>query len=171
SQISAEKIVTVPLIEGAANTFKDEMEVVIRARTSDQRLYFTTDGSMPDTSSQAFEKPLVIRNTTIVRAIAARGDGNTSLVASAVFQKIPNQWSIRIFSRYSSQYAAGGDLALIDGLRGNRNFSTGAWQGYQGQDLVAVIDLGKLQQVQKLSAGFSQDLGSWIGMLRRVEFE
>jgi hypothetical protein len=170
SHISAGKIVPVPLIEGSANTFKDQMEIVIRARTGDQRLYFTTDGSEPDTNSQVFGKSLVIRDTTTVKAIAVGSDGAKSLITRAVFQKIPHEWSIRLRSRYSSQYAAGGDFALIDGVRGNRNFST-AWQGYQGQDFVAVIDLGKVQQVRKLGAGFLQDIGSWIWMPRRVEFE
>src|SRR6185436_7768888 len=63
------------------------------------------------------------------------------------------------------------DLAVIDGVRGNANFSTGAWQGYQGQDFVAVIDLGKVQDISKVGAGFLQDVGSWIWMPRRVEFE
>jgi predicted alpha-1,2-mannosidase len=171
SHISAEKIVPVPLIEGPANTFKDQMEIVIRARAGDHRLYFTTDGSKPDTSSPVFGKSLVIHNTTTVKAIAVGSNGAKSLITSAVFQRIPRDWSISIFSRYSSHYAAGGDLALIDGVRGNRNFSTGSWQGYQGQDLVAVIDLGKIQEVRKLGAGFLQDVGSWIWMPRRVEFE
>lgn len=171
SHISAGKIVPVPLIEGPANTFKDQMEVVIRGRAGDHRLYFTTDGSKPDTSSPVFGKPLVIHNTTTVKAIAVGSNGAKSLITSAVFQKIPHDWSIRLFSRYSSHYAAGGDLALIDGIRGNRNFSTGSWQGYQGQDLVAVIDLGKVQEVRTLGAGFLQDVGSWIWMPRRVEFE
>ena len=166
-----ETLVPVPLIEAPANTFKDQMEVLIRARARDERLYFTTDGSPPDTSSPVFRKPLVIRNTTTVKAIAVGSNGAKSLITSAVFQKIPHDWSIRLFSRYSSQYAAGGDLALIDGIRGNRNFSTGAWQGYQGQDFVAVIDLGRVQEVRKLAAGFLQDAGSWIWMPRRVEFE
>src|SRR6185295_452201 len=69
------------------------------------------------------------------------------------------------------QYAASGELALIDGIRGNNNFSTGAWQGYQGQDFRAVIDLGKLQTVTSVGAGFLQDVGSWIWMPKRVEFE
>src|SRR6185436_20857316 len=63
------------------------------------------------------------------------------------------------------------DLAVIDGVRGNANFSTGAWQGYQGQDFLAIIDLGKVQDISKLGAGFLQDVGSWIWMPRRVEFE
>lgn len=171
SRISAPKIVPVPLIEGLANTFKDQMEVVIRARSGDQRLYFTTDGSEPDTGSLVFEKSLVIRNTTTIKAIAVGGNGAKSLITSAVFQKIPHDWSVRLSSRYSSQYAAGGDLALIDGVRGDRNFSTGSWQGYQGQDFVAVIDLGKAREVRKLGAGFLQDIGSWIWMPRRIEFE
>jgi len=171
ASISTEKILAVPLIEAPANTFKDQMEFVIRARGVGERLHFTTDGSPPDASSQVFEKSLAIRNTTTVKAIAIDRNGARSLVTSAVFNKIPHDWSIRLFSRYASQYAAGGDLALIDGVRGNGNFHTGAWQGYQGQDLVAVIDLGRVQEVRKLGAGFLQDVGSWIWMPRRIEFE
>jgi predicted alpha-1,2-mannosidase len=171
SKIAAEKIVPVPLIEARANTFKGQMQIGIRARGNDQRVYFTTNQTEPDTSSRVFEKSLVIRDTTTVKAIAVSSNGARSLTTTAVFHRIPQDWSIDIASHYSSQYAAGGDLAVIDGVRGNANFSTGAWQGYQGQDFVAVIDLGKLQNVSKVGAGFLQDVGSWIWMPRRVEFE
>ena len=171
SHISAAKLVLVPVIEAPAKTFKEQMEVVIPSRSGQQRIYFTTDESEPDTNSQVFARPFVIRKTTTVKAIAVGSNGARSLIASAVFQKIPHEWSISIASHYSSQYAAGGDLALIDGVRGNRNFSTGSWQGYEGQDFVAVIDLGKIQEIRKLGAGFLQDIGSWIWMPRRVEFE
>jgi predicted alpha-1,2-mannosidase len=170
SSISATRIVLPPLVEAQANTFKDQLEVVIRARDAGQKVYFTTDGSEPDTTSQVFEKPLVIRSTTTVKATAVGSNGSKSLVTTAAFQKIPHDWSVHLFSRYASQYAAGGDLALIDGVRGNNNFHTGAWQGYQGQDIVAVIDLGRVREVRKLGAGFLQDAGSWIWMPRRVEF-
>jgi hypothetical protein len=169
SQIAAVRSVAVPVIEALANTFKDQTEVMIRARGN--RLYFTTDGSQPDMNSRVFEKPIVIRSTTTVKAMAVDANGAKSLVTRAVFQKIPHNRNINIFSRYSSQYAAGGDLALIDGVRGNQNFSTGAWQGYQGQNFVAIIDLGQIQDVKKLGAGFLQDIGSWIWMPRRIEFE
>jgi hypothetical protein len=171
ARISAEKIVAVPLIEGPSNTFRDQLEVVIKAAGRNQRLYFTTDGSEPEATSPVFEKPLVISKTTVIKAISVDSRGAKSLMASAVFQKIPHEWSIQLLSRYSSQYAAGGDLAVIDGVRGTKNFSTGAWQGYQGQDFVAVIDLGRIQQLHKFGAGFLQDVGAWIWMPRRVEFE
>jgi hypothetical protein len=60
---------------------------------------------------------------------------------------------------------------LIDGIRGTANWSGGGWQGYQGQDLIAIIDLGTIQNVSKLGAGFLQDVGSWIWMPRSVDFE
>src|SRR6185312_1708682 len=70
---------------------------------------------------------------------------------------------------YSPQYTGGGDLALIDGIRGTTNWSGGAWQGYR-QDFVAIVDLRTPQTISKLGAGFLQDAGSWIWMPRSVEF-
>jgi hypothetical protein len=56
-------------------------------------------------------------------------------------------------------------------VRGSTNFGDGAWQGYQSQDLVAVVDLGAPQKVSKLGAGFLQNVESWIWMPRSVVFE
>jgi len=72
---------------------------------------------------------------------------------------------------YSTQYSGGGELALIDGIRGSKNFSGGAWQGYQGKDLIAIVDLGEATTVSKLGAGFLQEVGSWIWMPVKVDFE
>ena len=60
---------------------------------------------------------------------------------------------------------------MIDGIRGTTNWSGGGWQGYQGKNFVAVVDLGKIHSVTQLGAGFLQDIGSWIWMPTRVEFE
>ena len=94
-----------------------------------------------------------------------------SQVTNATFLKMPHNWNLASNTKYSSQYSGGGDQALIDGIRGTTNFSSGAWQGYQGRDLVAVVDLGQTQSVSKLGAGFLQDVGSWILMPVRVDFE
>ena len=60
---------------------------------------------------------------------------------------------------------------MIDGVRGTSNFVDGSWQGFDGQDLVVVVDLGAMQNVSKLGAGFLQDVESWIWMPRRVDVE
>jgi len=76
-----------------------------------------------------------------------------------------------ILSKYNRQYTGSGDFGLIDGIRGNLNFSSGEWQGYQAQDFVAVIDLQKETEIKRIGGGFLQNARSWIWMPTRVEFE
>src|SRR5204862_781922 len=111
-----------------------------------------------------------IDRTTVVKACTVNAK-DTSLVATATFHKVSQSWTIKLLSKYNRQYTAGGDAGLIDGVRGTTNFGDGAWQGYQGQDLVAVVDLGKSQTISKVGAGFLQNVESWIWMPRSVDFE
>jgi len=171
SSITDDKLVPAPVIEASANTFKDQTQVRIKGLEPGEALRFTTDGSEPGSDSRIYESPLVMKDTTTIKAIAISDKGEKSLITTALVHKIPHDWTISLQTRYSREYAAGGDQALIDGIRGNVNFGTGAWQGYQGKDLVAVVDLGKLQAVTKVGCGFLQDQQSWIWMPRRVEFE
>ena len=61
-------------------------------------------------------------------------------------------------------------MALVDYIRGGNDYRTGSWQGYEGIDLVAVVDLGKKQRISDISTGFIQDENSWIFMPVEVEF-
>src|SRR5690606_3228137 len=65
----------------------------------------------------------------------------------ANFTKVGNDLSIQLLSTFAPQYNAGGTNALIDGLRGGKDFRTGQWQGFQGQDLVVEIDLGRPRKI------------------------
>ena len=59
---------------------------------------------------------------------------------------------------------------MIDRLKGSNNFRTGSWQGYQGQDVEAIVDLGRIEEISTVSAGFLQDNRSWIWFPERVTF-
>jgi len=93
-----------------------------------------------------------------------------SAVMTAEFRRIAGNRSIRLNTAYSGMYAAGGDLALIDGLRGPLDFRTGLWQGYEGVDLDAVVDLGRVQRVNRVSTAFLQDQNSWLFLPEMVEY-
>jgi hypothetical protein len=134
-------------------------------------LYYTTDGSEPSAKSQRFTGAFFIEADTTGMALALAADGRRSQVVTARYHRIPHDWTITLESRYSSQYTGGGDFGLIDGIRGTANWSGGGWQGYQGKDFVAVVDLGSVQEVWCVGAGFLQDVGSWIYMPARVEIE
>jgi hypothetical protein len=116
-------------------------------------------------------RPFVIDKDTTVKALAIDAGGRSSAVVTGSFHRLPHDWKLTLSSEYSSQYIAGGDNALIDGIRGTTNWSSGAWQGYWEKDLVATVDLGRVQRVSEVGAGFLQDIGSWIWFPRRVEIE
>ena len=73
---------------------------------------------------------------------------------------------------YSEKYSAGGVEALTDGMRGSDSFRGGdkSWQGYQGTDFEAVIDVDEITDINKISIGFFQASSSWIVFPEYVEF-
>jgi hypothetical protein len=174
SKIEARSIVPAPVIRAKAPTFKDQLTVELLNNSTDASpltIHYSRDNSNPTSSSPTFTAPVTIDQTTTLKARAFDQQGRGSFVTTAKFHRIPHDWTLQLLSRHSSQYTGGGDFALIDGIRGTTNWSGGGWQGYQGRDLVAVVDLGSVQSVSKFGAGFLQDIGSWIFMPRRVEFE
>ncbi|MBK7632765.1 MAG: family 20 glycosylhydrolase [Ignavibacteriales bacterium] len=80
--------------------------------------------------------------------------------------------NVRLTYSYSEKYSAGGVEALTDGLRGSDTFRGGdkSWQGYQGTDFEAVVDLGDISNVSKISVGFFQASSSWVVFPKYVEF-
>jgi len=116
-----------------------------------------------------YKHPIKISKNTLIKAFAvSKKTRRKSKMIQARFYLIPNNWKIRIKYPYSQMYSGGGDLALIDGIRGSTDFRTGAWQGFQGVDLDVTIDLGEKRSIEEISIGFLQDQRSWIFMPEEV---
>jgi len=172
SRIDAPEIIPVPVIKAAGQTFRGQLQIGIASiDVKPVNIHYTTDGSEPSAKSQRFTTPFFIDADTTVKALAIASDGRRSGITTAKYHRIPHDWKITLQSKYSSQYTGGGDFALIDSIRGTPNWSGGGWQGYQGKDFAAVLDLGNVNEVSRVGAGFLQDVGSWIWMPARVEFE
>jgi arylsulfatase A-like enzyme len=70
---------------------------------------------------------------------------------------------------YSESYPGGGDLALVDGIRGTSNFHDGVWQAYRGDDLDALVDLGGPREIDRVAIAFFDAAASWIFLPTEVE--
>ncbi len=104
---------------------------------------------------------LTLRQSGTVQARLVDGT-RSGPVVEARFDRIDDGHTVTLQSTYADQYAAGGPQALVDRLRGGADFRTGEWQGFQGQDVLATIDLGAERRLDAVSIGMLQDQRSWI---------
>ena len=159
----------VPVIQAASQTFGDQLPVEIKALAG-TTLEITWDESerVSTVNLDTSTVPALLDDRSTLTAVAIAPDGRRSYPVTGEFYRVDDRKTIDLRSTYANQYAAGGDKALIDYLRGGANFRTGRWQGYR-EDLEAVVDLGQTKEVTRVAVGFLQDTRSWIFMPKEVE--
>lgn len=99
-----------------------------------------------------------------------REEGNKSASLSKEEHLAKGKKAIYKFPYYKS-YAAGGDSALLDGVRGGWTYGDSRWQGILNHDLDVVVDLGKPTAVHSVNAEFMQNIGPCIWLPTKVEVQ
>jgi putative alpha-1,2-mannosidase len=169
SKISDNLIVPNPYIDAPSKTFKHPFTIEIKCLDSAAKVYYTLDGSMPTSNSTLYTNPVNISSKTTVKAIAIDG-GKTSFVDSGTFSKIRDDIKLTLVNNYLPNYADEGDEALINGIRGKENWRLGNWQGFRGNDLVAILDMGQVKPIKQVTLGTLQDIWAWIVFPQNVQF-
>lgn len=159
-------IIPVPVIQAESKSFKDKMEIQLISNSNAPIYYHTSI----EHDIQRYLSPIVIDKSCTVYAQTIKNHSERSKEISAQFFKKPNNYTIDIKSTYNPQYHAGGPDGLLDGINGTENWRKGDWQGYQGQDFEAVINLQKETIINSISTTFLQDSRSWILMPTKVEY-
>ena len=78
--------------------------------------------------------------------------------------------TVTLRTKFSESYPGDGAASLTDGLLAKADHLDPAWLGFQGDDLVATIDLGEPVQLHELSGSFLQDVPLGVFLPRQVEF-
>ncbi len=163
------QIIPQPYTGNSACTFRDSIKVELHAYSPADKIYYTLNDSTPDNRSNLYTHPFYADRSVCIKSVACRGS-SCSMVNTTCYTKIPSGVMLDIKSTPDPQYTGGGPDALIDRRKGSPDFRLGKWQGYQGQDFEAVLDLGKEKEIKNVGAEFLQDAGSWILMPRYVDF-
>lgn len=164
--------VAAPEIQAPAGPFKQPVQIVMRPFSGDETVWYTLDGSDPKTSGKPYTRPFTIETATHIRAVSKNAAGALGAEAEARFAPFPHpERKVTLYSKYTAQYSAGGPEGLIDGVHGDKDWRKGAWQGYQGTDFEAEVDLGKTITVHELEVSLLQDQGAWILLPRTVRAE
>lgn len=159
-----------PIVEPATPGFVGRTTVSLALPFGEAPIRYRLDGQPPTADSPLYAGPLELSETTTVTAAAFDGQRRGPWM-TATFRRRPPGVVVTLHETPHRSYRAGDADGLVDGRRGSARWRTGGWQGYQGSDFAATIDLGKSQRIREVSAGFLQDARSWIWMPRAFEVE
>ena len=140
----------------------DKIYVQLESEQYKIPVHYTTDGTGPGPDSPIFNGSFPVEKSSTIKAGIFQNDilkgdivSKTVTVHKALAKKtIYNQ-------TFNSRYSAGGEIGLVDGLGGSNNHGDGFWQGYYGNNVDLVIDLGNAINVEKISTGFYHKPNSW----------
>jgi len=146
-----------PYIEKGDITFRGSTEVVLNTSEENAQIFY----SLNEEGYKLYETPFIISEDSKVKLYSEKGELKSPILTTP-FYKIDPNLSINLESEFANQYSAGGNDALIDGIRSTKNYRTGSWQGYNDKDLVATVDLGSQKEISSVKVNFLQDQGAWI---------
>lgn len=155
----------------AFDAVKNEFKITLESGENDLSIFYTLDGSIPTMQSIHYEKPFTIKETALVKTAAFRdGQPYGEISEKQFIIHLASGKPVKLKYAYNQKYAGGGILGLTDGITGSVNFRDGFWQGFEQDDLDAVIDLGKNMLVRKVIVRFLQHAGAWIFYPTSVKF-
>jgi len=157
TEIKDHKIQVAPFIAQGDIAFKDTTQIALDVASENVEIFY----SLNNGKFEKYKDPFKISEATTLKTYAL-SPNNKSATLTTNFYKIDPTINITLETDYANEYNAGGDQALIDGIRGAQDFRTGAWQGYWGKDVIATIDLSKEKPIAAVTTNFLQDQGSWI---------
>jgi hypothetical protein len=112
---SARAYTSAPSLSTGTGTYYAPFNVTIADFTAGAIIYYTTDGTVPTTSSNVYSGPLLISSTTTLNAIAVAAD-STSTVKSATYSvTVPLSPS---FNTGTGTYYAPPAITISDGTNG-----------------------------------------------------
>ena len=171
SAINEELCTPVPFLKKENEVFKDSLVLSLHCADPEAKIYYSLRGNQVDTNSTLYTEPIILRNNSVVYAMAKAPGKKASKLAGTVFVKLKTNRSVSYSVDPDPQYTAAGASSLIDNIYGGDDFRTGNWQGWQGKDLELIVALGPDgENIGAVSASFMQDIKSWIFMPKEVRF-
>jgi predicted alpha-1,2-mannosidase len=166
----SESYVPAPVIVLESASF--EKEAIVKITTSESappvfyEIMYGPEHKGRRSTGKKYTGPFKVKENCSITAYYQEDHLST---ASASLYKLRNNYTIEIKSIPKPEYFAGGAQGLLDGIHGEEDWRKGNWQGYQGQDFEAVINLQKEQVLKSVTCTFLCDSNAWIFFPTEVE--
>ncbi len=160
-----------PTVSIAPNggAFESSLRIELSSDSKGSTILYTLDSTDPTLKSHRYTGPIELTQSALVRAVTSAGGELAAECSEARFTKCLKVKSVHFEKPYSPKYPGHGDSTIIDGRRGSLDFQDKEWLGFNGDDMVATLDLGDLKTIQRITIGFLQQQGSWIFLPSEVK--
>ena len=140
--------------------------VTLRTLYNDRPIYYTLDGSEPDSTATRYTGPFPLERSATIKAVSYNEYGEGVISEQYLLSHLGMGSKIKLntqYSTYKSIYSGGGPEALVDGQLGsNSTYADGHWQGYWGDSIDVTIDFGKPTEIHEVTMRFMQNTFDWI---------
>lgn len=152
-----------PIIDAEQELFEDSLLVEIKSNAKLGRVYYTLDGSLPDTNAFRYRAPFPIYESTTIKTFLAKKGWQASEIVDKTFIKARYKVQDVVLNKPPNEkYAAQGPQTLIDFTKASESFDDGKWIAYQQSGVTATLDLGEVVPVSGVSIGALLDYRSYI---------
>ena len=144
------------------NTNKETLDVHF-STLDNAPIYYTLDDTEPTINSAKYTETFSLNKNAVIKAKAIRANGkNSRTFTEKVNLSRSSLKPITLLTIPDRNYTYSGAGLLNDGLTGDANYKTGRWMGFQGTDLIAVIDLQQVTEISKAGIRTNIVTGDWI---------
>jgi len=138
-----------------------------RGAGGEASIYYTLDGSEPDSTSTRYTGPFPLERSATIKAISYNEYGEGVISEQYLLSHLGMGAKITLntqYSTYKSIYSGGGPEALVDGQLGSSaTYADGHWQGYWGDSIDVVIEFaGETPALHEVNMRFMQNTFDWI---------
>ena len=147
------------------------IELELKANPSLGNIHYTTDNSEPNLNSPIYKSAINLTQNVSVKAGLFKNNelqGKVS-VKDYTINKATNK-SIALKTTASKSYSGDGTFTLVNGVIGTLPRMSNQWLAWNGNDLDAVINLGKEEDISEITIGFLKEELSWIYLPQEIEY-
>lgn len=158
-------VLTAPAIKNESVVLSAGEAVELKHQVPGVIIRYTTDGSVPDsTTSPVYKTPISINGFTTIKARAIKSGWYSSPVAEfSFFKKGIEPQRAELINLPNEKYKGEGATTLIDGKKGTpENFSDAAWLGFREKPFEAIFYFEKTQAISSVSISYNKNVPSYL---------
>lgn len=149
---------------------KNGVEFNLKA-VNPEGIRFTIDGSEPTKNAMIYISPIPVSKSCTIKAAYFENEKQKSNTIEQTFNINKSSGKkISLEHQPHENYGIGGSFTLVDGMNGNPSKFSRDWLGFSGKDVVATIDLEKIETISKIKLNVLKSTGSWIYFPKEIEF-